>query len=775
MASLKNTKVAALLFCYSIFLVGCNSGNTTITKNSINSSSNNLKSKIILKNDEIKDGKFITLSAEKQNFVQFKINSDDGTVSIDYLSSGTRSLTCPPIEGFTPTVATLNSSGNGVLVLDERGYARNITFDVENRTCNIEVPEEGSLSINSTPVAVAAIPNNDKHYASTIVIDSEGIVYQTTDIDKNTEVILIAGGVTFSHIIYDPSKDEIRIYGTDQNGSGVIYISQDGGHTFSFSAYGGFNDGTDVISAEASFCDYVPQQQPGNTNHNSMMYFIPAESPANWKLVDAGTNQSIVDIGVVHNTFFTDDKKVLTLSENDESSSPIFLLAGSGGDITRSLNGESWNKVPNDSEESQITNIQDIAGSGGIFLINGTNYHGEPVMLTTENGDVFTNTNIPPFNNVVAGSDFACGINNESFPNSTSLYCWGSNEAGQLGYGKTFSVPLPKLVNDNLIFQSVALGGKHACALKSISDFYAHGGLLYCWGNNEYGQLGIDESETFITTPERISGNVLFNTYSLGRFHTCAISESGQVFCWGSNEHGQLGVDKISQSNIPILVSSKAHFKSVALTKNTSCAITESNSALCWGSNRYGQLGVGNVGVDYYTPTLIPNYNFYFISSGTGNHICGITPNGGAYCWGDNRYGQLGIGSSSKVPADTPQHIPTRTKLTYITAGLQHTCALDHNGYAYCWGNNQYGQLDSFESSILSPPAAPIMVDGKYPTWSSITAGDFFTCGVINKGHLLISGRTYCWGKNDKGQLGDNSRIDRNAPVWINSYTNESN
>ena len=182
---------------------------------------------------------------------------------------------------------------------------------------------------------------------------------------------------------------------------------------------------------------------------------------------------------------------------------------------------------------------------------------------------------------------------------------------------------------------------------------------------------------------------------SLGDIHTCGI-RNGELFCWGGNYHGELGVGIGSNRTIPTHVGNENDWQHISLGDIHTCGI-RNGELLCWGNNYYGKLGDGT-NVDKDIPVRIGGkINWTHVSLGY-HHTCGIH-NGELFCWGKNDYGQLGDGTNAADYNDrsTDKKIPTRvgneTDWTHISLGREHTCGIRNNGQLFCWGRSAHGQL----------------------------------------------------------------------------------
>ncbi len=273
-------------------------------------------------------------------------------------------------------------------------------------------------------------------------------------------------------------------------------------------------------------------------------------------------------------------------------------------------------------------------------------------------------------------------------------YCWGGNGSGQLGIGATGRRESPTAVFGEHSFVSLTAGDSHTCGLTAS-------GAAYCWGYNRDGELG-DGTTINHDRPEPVwGGRRSFVSLTAGVYHTCGLTASGAAYCWGGNWNGQLGAqsmetcDGYACSTTPMFVSGGHNFASLAVGVVHTCGLTASGEAYCWGANEAGQLGIGiisSAGEAFHTPVAVEGGHSFVSIVAASSFTCGLTGEGQAYCWGLNMAYQLGIGQvTGLVPTPTP--VVGGHNFQALAAGQYHACGLTVAGEVYCWGANGYAQL----------------------------------------------------------------------------------
>jgi alpha-tubulin suppressor-like RCC1 family protein len=290
----------------------------------------------------------------------------------------------------------------------------------------------------------------------------------------------------------------------------------------------------------------------------------------------------------------------------------------------------------------------------------------------------------------------------------------------------------------------IAAGRSHACAVTAERK-------AICWGDNRYGQLG-HATKAESETPVRVSRLSNVTALAVGEWHTCAMMATGRVECWGANDQGQLANLTMHQSSTPVLTP-VGPATQIAAGRSHACAVLINGAVVCWGDNRTGQTGVQRPSrARPSLPVIVPNVGPAVSVTAGAEHSCAVQEDGRVLCWGDNHFGQLGHGiqEDNSIP---PLPVPIDGKAHAVTAGSRHTCALLRDGTVECWGQGIEGQLgDGLGKDSLRPVRvlAADSAGGSAPLEkvTAVAAGSQHTCA------LLDDGKVYCWGSNRLGQLG---------------------
>ncbi|PIE18276.1 MAG: hypothetical protein CSA66_04900 [Proteobacteria bacterium] len=324
--------------------------------------------------------------------------------------------------------------------------------------------------------------------------------------------------------------------------------------------------------------------------------------------------------------------------------------------------------------------------------------------------------------------------------------CWGRNTHGQLGNGESGQDEAPLVVVAPLGgVLDLETGGRHSCATTSS-------GLLHCWGANDRGQLGLGHT-TQAAQPHAVGALSGVRDVALGYDHTCAVQTSGEIACWGDNTDGQLGDDSVgAMTHTPNVLSTLSGVIDVAAGRQHTCAVTTGGQVFCWGRNDSGQVN-GVAGAPVAAPSLVPGVSDARAVTAGGAHSCALIAGGEVRCWGSNEFGQLGDGSAGGVTAPTDLAGDV-DGITAISAGERHTCALRFTGGAYCWGHNATGEVGvNLGTSYFDTPRQV----------GSLGATEVISCGDNNTCARTSDGVAWCWGDNDALALGVGLANDDNA------------
>jgi alpha-tubulin suppressor-like RCC1 family protein len=381
--------------------------------------------------------------------------------------------------------------------------------------------------------------------------------------------------------------------------------------------------------------------------------------------------------------------------------------------------------------------------------------------------------NVMKIQDISMGSTSACLINTTG-----KIYCWGSHFKGAVGDGTASTSSNEDIINDilmptksipDLTFDSISSSLVFNIAITKDGD-------LYGWGRSSEGQLIKDNSNHFLASPTKLEFTMgPVSQISMLPDGACAISKNdSKIYCWGTNSYGSLGnggtdVNKIYK---PTKIASDLTFSEIATVGGYStCAISkEENKLYCWGDNRYGEIGIADHKTDIYKPTEIslPDgvNKFIKVSAGEG-HICAIADTGNTYCWGRNKVGQLGNGTKDNQ-FDSPQLVNSDIKFKEILAVGDLTCGISKDSTAvYCWGQNA-NNGGSLGDGITIQSNTPIKA--KLPDNLKIIKIVAYNISLNNSSKICAlaeTGEEYCWGNNSYGLLGIGSRAPAALPTQV--------
>ena len=359
---------------------------------------------------------------------------------------------------------------------------------------------------------------------------------------------------------------------------------------------------------------------------------------------------------------------------------------------------------------------------------------------------------------------------------SGAAYCWGLNNAGQLGAnttdrcrdegGEQPCAKTPLVVSGDNTYIAITAGAAHTCALTAD-------GRAFCWGLHDSGAIGSDSAKTpcpndaSLTCQVRavpVVGDLRFSSIVAGGFHTCALTAEGRAYCWGLDNQGQLGVgnppdrctagsDKAPCSLQPLPVNRDARFTALVAGYYHTCGIAVDSLLDCWGENSSGELGP------------FASLHVITVSAGAAK-TCAIFTTGATMCWG-----VFNVGPDLREAFTQPQALGKgpQPRFTAISVGGEHGCGLTADSSANCWGEGRQGQLGIGGFDIVGLAHVgregsnePRAVAG-HLKFTAVSAGGLHTCALTGDGTI------YCWGSGPYGQLGIGSTGKKGKPEAIHA------
>lgn len=380
----------------------------------------------------------------------------------------------------------------------------------------------------------------------------------------------------------------------------------------------------------------------------------------------------------------------------------------------------------------------------GLILLVACGEAAEDVGRTTE----ALNTSLPL---IVTNSHTVCAVKASTAVDDQGINCWGNSDRCQCGScGAVPPAPVPPITTPTWPsftpsdVVSLAMSEKSLCYVSGTNQGNR---VLKCWGDNTYGQLGIDPNVTaWHYQPQTLvsSKAVMVRGGSTGRHYCSLVAEAPvgtnkSVQCWGRNGNGQLGAGNTSlYSYTKIVALSASSWIEVAAGAQTSCALKASGEVKCWG--RYH--GNSSPGGNQLVPWTVVGLESGVTSLSCADGHCCVVQNGGVKCWGSNSMGEFGNNTTTSSATPVPGATQVTTNVTKVYTGYGMTCATKTNGDLYCWGRNTHGSVGD---GTTFPRIIPSLVFGMNGI-TNLAMGKDNVCGY--KG-----GTYYCWGDNTEYQI----------------------
>ncbi|XP_046900656.1 probable E3 ubiquitin-protein ligase HERC6 isoform X3 [Hypomesus transpacificus] len=338
------------------------------------------------------------------------------------------------------------------------------------------------------------------------------------------------------------------------------------------------------------------------------------------------------------------------------------------------------------------------------------------------------------------------------------MRCWGDGSSGQFGRSARQSVFSPSAGPISVKTRQISCGEQHTLFL--LED----GNVLSC-GQNSKGQLGRQKDQDS-KSPGRVEGLGGVVSVVCGRDHSVAVLSSGSVLSWGAGGAGQLGIDTSAPPSAPrprpVPFPDRIQVVQVACGDAHSLALTSGGDVYSWGLNSHGQLGLGKgVSLQPY-PTQVRSLTGVPVTqvAAGGTHTLVLSLSGLVYCCGANRAGQLGLNRVDDKGRFNVCEVPALRSLgiSFISCGDAHTAVLTKNGQVFSFGEGSRGQLGH---NSTANEQSPRLVEGLGGVASQITCGSHHTLVLESSGHL------WAFGSGVKGQLGTGSPQNSLQPMEV--------
>lgn len=283
---------------------------------------------------------------------------------------------------------------------------------------------------------------------------------------------------------------------------------------------------------------------------------------------------------------------------------------------------------------------------------------------------------------------------------------------------------------------------------------------LFCWGRNDHGQVGVGLGPNLDVPVEVPIANVV--SVALGTEHTCAALGSGEARCWGANDRGQLGNGSLTDSPTPVTPQGLGRVSAVGAGDHFACAIHDGGRVSCWGANDLGALADGTR-TDRDTPTRFGDITDAVEVGGGDQLTCVRRSTGSVSCAGWNPYGQVGNGTTGS-PVLEPADVVLLSDAMQLTVGQTYACATRAIREVVCWGHNfNYQHGIGTNDNSGTPRVVPELMNARVAA-----AGSVHGCAVGS-----VSGVTtmWCWGENDRFQLATGNIATQRTPVIVGALT----
>jgi alpha-tubulin suppressor-like RCC1 family protein len=334
----------------------------------------------------------------------------------------------------------------------------------------------------------------------------------------------------------------------------------------------------------------------------------------------------------------------------------------------------------------------------------------------------------------------------------SDAYAWGRNTRGEVGDTTTTNRSSPvSVVGGFTDWVQISAGGYHTAAVRA-------NGTAWTWGRGLDGRLGNNSTADRSSPVSVVGGFTDWVQISAGFNSTAAVRANGTAWAWGRNNNGQLGDNSTTDRSSPVsVVGGFTDWVQISAGQIHTAAVRANGTAWAWGANGSGQLGDNTITARSSPVSVVGGFTDWVQISAGGYRTAAVRANGTAWAWGRGSYGQLG--NNSTADRSSPVSVVGGfTDWVQISAGFNSAAAVRANGTAWAWGANAFGQLGNNTTTSRS---SPVLVVGGFTDWVQIAAGGSHAAAI------RATGTAWAWGRNNIGQLGDNSATDRSSPVSV--------
>jgi DNA-binding beta-propeller fold protein YncE len=379
---------------------------------------------------------------------------------------------------------------------------------------------------------------------------------------------------------------------------------------------------------------------------------------------------------------------------------------------------------------------------------------------TNNNRVVIYNLATPPPVTSVAQSGYdTCAI-----MGGTNLYCWGLNQYGEDGLNNTSQYTTPVQVTYPVgTWTAISMGQYYSADPFNTCGIMSGG--LYCWGHDNYGTAGQANNTEYNEPTQVTSPSTTWSSVSVSGADACAITTAGALYCWGFDAEGEDGPNATSNGYPAQVTGVSGTWTAVSQGEDTACGIA-SGKLYCWGYTPYILNTWYNANGNQPTTTTPQQIgsatNWTAVSTAYGTDACAINSSGQLYCWGKNVEGQDGQGYTGGTLSSPTQITSPSATWSSVSMSNADTCAITTAGALYCWGFNANGE-DGLGNTTEYYATSPMQITSPSTTWSSVLQDTYDACAINT------SGKLYCWGWNGKGEDGGGAGNAYDSPTAVTS------